>query len=209
MSDSTIKTTEATTRPKPKRIAFVSCPTGYVGFRYLYPETSSKFGSEVDKLVDKAVNNRSSGKDESDQSEMESYLFEYDERFSLLTPPQSTLPDSGVDRFVHYDLNKPLEIPSSLESTFDMVILDPPYLNKDTNLKMAQTAKKLLKSEKDGKILLITGQSISEAACEIYGNEETGPLRKAEKLTIEHTGLANDFGAWGNWNGIEEFGAKA
>ncbi len=202
-SDMKIETTKSDKKTKAKRIAFISCPTAYVGYRYLYPETSSKSASEDNKIADHRTDEDSVGSPD----EFEPYLFEYDERFSLLTPPQSALPSPGFERFVHYDLNKPLEIPSSLESTFDMVILDPPYLNKDTNWKMAQTAKKLLSSQKDGKILLITGQSISEAACEIYGNEQTGPLRRAEKVEIEHVGLANVFGAWGNWDGIEDFGA--
>ena len=193
------------TKTKPKMIAFVSCPTAYVGFRYLYPEITPISESRDDKTADHQCNKDNVG----ENYIFEPYLFEYDKRFSLLTPPQSALPNSGSHRFVHYDLNKPLDIPPSLEFKFDIVILDPPYLNKDTNLKMAQTVKKLLRSEKDGKILLITGQSISEAACEIYGNEQTGSLRRAQQLEIEHMGLANDFGAWGNWDGIEEFGAQA
>lgn len=70
---------------------------------------------------------------------------------------------------------------------------------------IAQTAKKLLKSE-EGKILLITGESIAEQACEIYGNEKKGPLRRVEELEVEHIGLKNEFGAWGNWDGVERFG---
>ena len=58
---------------------------------------------------------------------MESYLFDYDERFSLITPRQHDLLNPGTaERFVHYDLNKPLTLPSSLENQLDMVIIDPP-----------------------------------------------------------------------------------
>jgi hypothetical protein len=86
-----------------------------------------------------------------------------------------------------------------------VVIIDPPYLNAETNLNIAQTVRKLLRSEEDGQVLLITGQSIADQACEIYGNRKTGPLRRAEKLEVQHVGLKNEFAAWGNWKGIERF----
>jgi hypothetical protein len=87
-----------------------------------------------------------------------------------------------------------------------MVIIDPPYFNAETNLNIAQIVRKLLRSEEDGLALLITGQSIADQACEIYGNRKTGPFKGAEKLEVQHVGLKNEFAAWGNWNGIERFG---
>jgi hypothetical protein len=172
-----------------KKIGFVCFPTAYVAFRYLYPETLPQ--------PDKGKNGM----------KVESYLSDYDERFSLLPSPQHCLPDPGtLERFVQYDLNKPLVLPRALEKQLDMVITDPPYLNAETNINIAATVKRLLKSEEEGKILLITGQSIAVQACEIYGNEKTGPLRRAEKLEVEHIGLKNEFSAWGNWDGVERFG---
>ena len=176
-------------RTKTKKIGFVCSPTAYVAFRYLYPETS--------RQTDEGENGM----------KIESYLFDYDERFSILTPPHYTLPTANKsDRFVLYDLNKSLVLPSSLEKQLDMVIIDPPYLNAETNLKIAQSVQKLLKSEEESKVLLITGQSIAERACEIYGKKTAGPLRRAEKLEVEHVDLKNAFGAWGNWHGVENFG---
>jgi EEF1A lysine methyltransferase 1 len=177
-------------RTEIKKIGFVCSPSAYVAFRYLYPETLPHPDERRDRIT------------------VESYLFDYDERFSLLTPPQHILTDPWKsERFVQYDLNKLLVFPPSLERQLDMVIIDPPYLKAETNVNIAQTVKKLLKSENDGKILLITGQSIAEQACEIYGNETTRPLRRAEKLEVEHVGLKNEFGAWGNWDGVERFGS--
>jgi hypothetical protein len=174
--------------PGTKKIGFICSPTAYVAFRYLYPEKSPQADEEQKR------------------TRIESYLFDYDERFALLAPPQHTLPDPlSSGRFVRYDLNEPLAFPSSLQKQLDMVIIDPPYLKTETNVHIAQTAKKLLKSE-EGKILLITGESIAEQACEIYGNEKNGPLRRAEELEVEHIGLKNQFGAWGNWDGVERFG---
>lgn len=187
--EATSKKSESATETK--KLGFICSPTAYVAFRYLHPETLSQ--------SDNGQN----------ATKIESYLFDYDERFALLAPPQHALPDPrSLERFVRYDLNEPLAIPSSLEKQLDMVIIDPPYLKAETNMAIAQTVKKLLKSE-EGKVLLNTGESIAEQACEIYGNETTGRLRRAEKLEVEHIGLKNEFGAWGNWDGVERVGGPS
>jgi hypothetical protein len=197
---------EPSEKKRSKRIGFICCPTGYVAFRYLYPETSLR---PHDNLAhdDKTVNRNDCNDGEADATRIESYLFDYDERFSLLAPPQSALQYSGPsERFVLYDLNEPLSFPSSLEGQLDMVIIDPPCLNAEANLNIAQTVRKLLRSEEDGQVLLITGQCIADQACEIYDTHKTGLLKRAEKLEVQHVGLKNEFAAWGNWNGIERFG---
>lgn len=195
-------------KTKTKRIGFIACPTAYVAFQHLYPESLSDqlaAGADDDS---KPMDPGSSANRASDEIQLESYLFDYDERFSLLTPPQHTLPSaSKLDRFIHYDLNKPLSLPPCLLKQLDMVIIDPPYLNAETNLNIAQSVERLLKSPPEGKVLLITGESIAEQACEIYGNARIGLLRRAEKLEVEHVDLKNEFGAWGNWDGVERFGS--
>jgi EEF1A lysine methyltransferase 1 len=47
-------------------------------------------------------------------------LLEYDQRFSVLSPKQ----------FIPYDLNEPDTFPASLREHFDVVVIDPPYLNE-------------------------------------------------------------------------------
>jgi hypothetical protein len=101
--EATLKKSESATETK--KLGFICSPTAYVAFRYRYPETSSQpdNGQHATKI--------------------ESYLFDYDERFALLAPPQHAHPDHrSLERVVRYDLNGPLAIPSSLEKQLDMVV---------------------------------------------------------------------------------------
>jgi hypothetical protein len=52
----------------------------------------------------------------------------------------------AADRgFVFYDFNKPLEVPEELQHTFDMVVVDPPFVTEEVWTKYASTAKLLLR----------------------------------------------------------------
>ncbi|KAI3483026.1 hypothetical protein L1887_54146 [Cichorium endivia] len=93
--------------------------------------------------------------------------------------------------FVYYNLHEPEAIPAELLGTFDVLVADPPFLNVDTQTKVATTAKLLAKP--DAKILLCTGESIADEATKLYGEPH---LQKLD-LVVEHHGLANAFGIWG------------
>lgn len=76
---------------------------------------------------------------------------------------------------------------------------------------MATTVHKLLRPcssrSPRGGVLLITGESISEVARELYDPYETGKRLARTALSVEHAGgLANEFGAWASWEGAEVFG---
>jgi hypothetical protein len=47
--------------------------------------------------------------------------------------------------FVHYDFNNPANVPSELEHTFDVCVIDPPFITREVWEKYSQTAKLLLK----------------------------------------------------------------
>lgn len=47
--------------------------------------------------------------------------------------------------FVHYDFNKPLDLPAGFADSFDMVVIDPPFITHEVWDKYSQTAKILLK----------------------------------------------------------------
>ena len=81
---------EPAKKQRTKRIGFICCPIGYVAFQYLYPETSLRPHDSLARY-DKVVNQNDRNDDDADAIRIESYLFDYDERFSLLTPPQSAL----------------------------------------------------------------------------------------------------------------------
>jgi 16S rRNA G966 N2-methylase RsmD len=55
--------------------------------------------------------------------------------------------------FVFYDYNEPLKLPADLKNSFDLVVLDPPFLSEECLCKMAMTARYLMKD----KVLLCTG----------------------------------------------------
>jgi Probable N6-adenine methyltransferase len=85
---STTRTTkDATMEKKTRRIGFIACPTAYVAFQHLYPELLSDRKTDEDN---KPMDPHSSANRASDEIHLESYLFDYDERFSLLTPPVHT-----------------------------------------------------------------------------------------------------------------------
>lgn len=73
-------------------------------------------------------------------------LFEYDSRF---LQKYETI-------FVHYDYKQPLSVPDHLCGTFDLIIADPPFISEECLVKIAQTIRKLCKSETT-KVIVCTG----------------------------------------------------
>lgn len=135
------------------RVAFLCCPTAWVGFVHQFPSLKSQ-----------------------------AYVFEVDKRFHALSKTC----------FVYYNLHEPETVPSELLGTFDVLVADPPFLNVDTQNKVATTAKLLAKKE-GAKLLLCTGDSIADEASKMYGE----PALERLELEVEHHGLANAFGIWG------------
>ena len=41
--------------------------------------------------------------------------------------------------YVFYDFNKPEEIPADLHQTFDMIVIDPPFITREVWEKVRQT----------------------------------------------------------------------
>lgn len=136
----------------------------------------------------------------------DTYLFEVDGRFTVL----------AGDKFVKYDFTESDALPESLKGTFDVIVIDPPYLTAPTNEAYANSVSQLVKRDGDrvtGKVLLITGCSIGDKAAEIYSGldlrstPEKGTLQRTA-LQVEHaSGISNDFGAWANWSGADQWGA--
>lgn len=76
------------------------------------------------------------------------YLFEFDERFTSLSK-----------NYVHYDLFNPA-YPKELEGQVDLVVVDPPFLNRHTNECVSQALKGLVKPQ--GEVVLLTSTSVRE-----------------------------------------------
>ena len=83
--------------------------------------------------------------------------------------------------------------------------LTPPHIQA-TCRKVAQSVQALLAPQ--GRMLLLTGRSVSDTAKQVY-KEVAGVQLRDTQLHVEHAGgLANDFGAWASWQGAEEWGAR-
>ncbi|EAU93373.1 hypothetical protein CC1G_04352 [Coprinopsis cinerea okayama7 len=123
-------------------------------------------------------------------------LFEYDQRFAVLSPKQ----------FVFYDLDDPEDIPEIYKGHFDFIIADPPFLNETTNRKLLRTLKTIV-NPKGCKILLHTSTEMENngTLAKVYTEPPFGPLKRTA-FEPEHGQLANDFASWGNWEGAETFG---
>ncbi len=78
-------------------------------------------------------------------------VFEYDRRFATYG-----------DDFVFYDYNEPLSLGANVApQSFDVVLVDPPYLSEECLSKVAKTIKYLSK----GKVVLCTGECRRGSVC--------------------------------------------
>lgn len=78
----------------------------------------------------------------------EVFLLEYDRRFEIYG-----------NHFVFYDYKRPLNLPKVLaEKSFDIAVVDPPYLSEECLAKTAETVNFLT----SGKVLLCTGQNYEQ-----------------------------------------------
>lgn len=131
------------------------------------------------------------------------WMMEIDERFKVV----------AGDGFARYDYNFPTKGLADLQGKIDMVVIDPPYLNRPTTDCIAKTVAHLLSPPSErlprgGSILLITGETIGAYASQNYPLQGQPDLRKT-MLEVEHQGgrLSNEFAAWASWEGAEKFGA--
>lgn len=113
----------------------------------------------------------------------QTYMLEVDRRFQTL----------AKSSYVYYNLNEPTRLPRELHATFDILVSDPPFLNVDTQSKVAETVRLLARP--GAKTLLVTGKSIADEATRMYGSTV---LHEVSQLVVEHHGLANEFGVWSN-----------
>jgi hypothetical protein len=105
-------------------------------------------------------------------------LFEYDKRFSIFG-----------DNYNFYDLNKPTEIDDKHHKKYDIIVADPPFLNKETIKKVAESMR--LIGNKDSMKIFITGLQVQDSVI-----EEFPELKLQSNIKIEHDKqrLQNPFG---------------
>ena len=88
-----------------------------------------------------------------------------------------------------YDYNAPLEVPQILQSTFDVVVADPPFLSDECLTKTAMTMRYLSK----GPLILCTGAIMEELASRLL------QVKLCEFQPKHKNNLANDFRCYANF----------
>ncbi|MBN3308170.1 EFMT1 methyltransferase, partial [Amia calva] len=106
-------------------------------------------------------------------------LLEFDRRFSIYG-----------DEFIFYDYCNPLHLPEHIGAqSFDIVVVDPPYLSEECLSKVALTVKFLTK----GKVLLCTGAIMEEQAQKVLG------VKICKFIPKHNHSLANEFRCYVNY----------
>ena len=90
--------------------------------------------------------------------------------------------------FVYYDFNKPEDVRQELHQTFDMVVVDPPFITEEVWRKYGTTCKLLLKEGVEetgipkGKAILTTIYENKDLLKELFNAEPTVSL----ELRLSH-----------------------
>ena len=111
------------------------------------------------------------------------HLYEFDPRFAVYK-----------ENFVLYDYRSPLDVGGRHHHSFyDVIIVDPPYLEENCLSKFTSTVKLIAKD--DAKIILCTGK-VMEPHAKSFLNLT---LQKFE-IKHEKERLSNPFGCFANYN---------
>ena len=116
-------------------------------------------------------------------------LLEFDERFACFGAA-----------FSRYDYNRPLELPPHLLGAAAVLMLDPPFLQRDCLAAFAQSVRALA-APGGARVLLATGAVQLRAARELLGLRPT-------RAAVEHAGgrLSNPFKLFASYEGGAELG---
>lgn len=119
---------------------------------------------------------------------VEFVVFEFDKRFERFG-----------NQFQFYDFNHPLDVPKHLHHSFDCVIADPPYLNRDCALATGQTMDLLLRS-KSNPAIYCTGAVMEDDLRLLLG------LRRCSFEPKHRCQLQNDFATFTSYDDSERLG---
>lgn len=106
-------------------------------------------------------------------------LLEYDKRFEVHSPD-----------FIFYDYNSPENVPQNLQTSYDLVVADPPFLSEECITKTAKTIKFLAKN----KMVVCTGEVMQENVEKLLG------LKVCEFRPQHRNNLANEFCCYANFD---------
>ena len=107
-----------------------------------------------------------------------SFLFDFDKKWNN---------DCG---FVFYDFNSPSNIPVELHHSFDVIVVDPPFITHEVWSKYVESSKLLLKNA-DSKIILTTIAENAEFLFEELGVKPTNFLPSIPNLVYQYNLYTN------------------
>ncbi|KAJ4388014.1 Protein-lysine N-methyltransferase efm5 [Gnomoniopsis smithogilvyi] len=112
-------------------------------------------------------------------------LLEHDNRFGVFP------------EFVFYDFMQPVKLPASLKSSFDRLIVDPPFLSEDCQTKAALTVRWMAKAASaDTRLILCTGERMESLARRLY---KSFGLQTTDYEVVHARGLSNEFYCYSNF----------
>eukprot|EP00357_Protocruzia_adherens_P024200 CAMPEP_0114989586 /NCGR_PEP_ID=MMETSP0216-20121206/10282_1 /TAXON_ID=223996 /ORGANISM="Protocruzia adherens, Strain Boccale" /LENGTH=187 /DNA_ID=CAMNT_0002352585 /DNA_START=21 /DNA_END=584 /DNA_ORIENTATION=+ len=91
--------------------------------------------------------------------------------------------------FVFYDFNEPENVPEELKHSFEMVVIDPPFITRDVWSKYATTAKLLMKP--DAKALLCSIEENADMLKELMGVQKCAFKPSIPNLIYQYTFYCN------------------
>uniref|UniRef100_A0A914VAB6 Protein-lysine N-methyltransferase n=1 Tax=Plectus sambesii TaxID=2011161 RepID=A0A914VAB6_9BILA len=110
-------------------------------------------------------------------------LFEFDDRFFA---------KYGNERAFFYDYRQPLDLPADLRNSFDLIIVDPPFLAEECVVKVAQTVRWL--SKPNAKIIACSGAIMEELFGRLLG------VKRRQFQPTHKNNLANEFACFANFD---------
>ncbi|MCJ1236396.1 hypothetical protein MMC14_004377 [Varicellaria rhodocarpa] len=121
------------------------------------------------------------------------YLFEFDERFSILK------------EYVYYDFHSPLKLDSEFKGKFDRIICDPPFLSTDCQTKAAMTVRWLSTTspppniEANLQLIICTGERMGSLITKLYSGVK---MTDFEPQHVQGR-LSNEFRCYANLECVE------
>ncbi|KAK6837887.1 hypothetical protein PG987_006168 [Apiospora arundinis] len=115
------------------------------------------------------------------------HLLEHDRRFDVFP------------EFIYYDYNHPLKVPLELKGSVDRFIVDPPFLNVDTQTKTALTIRHITKSTNPEQVraIICTGERMQDLVLRLYKSFGM----RTSTYEPEHHELQNEFLCYANYEG--------
>ncbi|KAI0464181.1 hypothetical protein LJB42_001784 [Komagataella kurtzmanii] len=113
------------------------------------------------------------------------YLLEYDIRFKIL---------AGDEHFFFFDYKAPENLPPILLGKVGRLLIDPPFLGEDCQVRCALTTRALLSGKASDKLISSTGQVTAKVMKKIY------PECSITDFEPEHkNGLSNEFSCYASF----------